>query len=360
MLPVKVLVVDDSSLMRRLISRLLEEDKGIKVVGTAADGLEALQLIKTLKPDVVSLDVEMPKLDGIGTLRRMMVECPTPAVMLSAHTHEGARATMDALSAGAVDFVPKPGTSADLPKMVEDLKTKLKVAARVSLRRVVKTTLPPPPRPKSPVMPPKPSVTTSVRRPQVCGKIDLVVIGCSTGGPAALQQIIPYLPANLPAGGVVVQHIPVGFSKSMAEHLDKKSAISVRHAEEGDEVKPGQVLVAPAGFDLNFRPRGNGATVTLTNQGQPLAPGGFRPSVDWVMKSAAEIYGCRALGVLLTGMGRDGALGMLNIKEQGGPTIAEHESTCVVYGMPKAAVDLGAAKKIVPLPHIAQEIQAVF
>ncbi|AQS59851.1 protein-glutamate methylesterase/protein-glutamine glutaminase [Desulforamulus ferrireducens] len=358
MLQVKVLVVDDSSLMRRLISRLLEEDKSIKVIGTAADGLEALQLIKTLKPDVVSLDVEMPKLDGIATLRRMMVECPTPTVMLSAHTHEGARATMDALSAGAVDFVSKPSTSADLPRMVEDLKSKLKVAARVSLRRVVKTTPPPLPRPKTP-LPPKPA-QTPIRRKQVCGKIDLVVIGCSTGGPAALQQIIPYLPANLPAGVVVVQHIPVGFSKSMAEHLDKKSAITVRHAEEGDEVKPGQVLIAPAGFDLNFRPRGNGAIVTLSNQGQPLAPGGFRPSVDWVMKSAAEVYGCRALGVLLTGMGRDGAQGMLSIKEQGGPTIAEHESTCVVYGMPKAAIDLGAAQKIVPLPQIAQEIQAFF
>lgn len=364
MLPVKVLVVDDSSLMRRLISRLLEEDKDIKVIGTAADGLEALQQIKALRPDVVTLDVEMPKLDGIATLRRMMVECPTPAVMLSAHTHEGARATMNALSAGAVDFVPKPGSSAELPRMVEDLKAKIKIASRVSLRRVVRaTSAPPVPRPITPV---KPAAAAPPQRPvaaprkQVCGKIDLVVIGCSTGGPAALQQIIPYLPANLPAGVVVVQHIPVGFSKSMADHLDKKSVISVRHAEEGDEVKPGQVLVAPAGYDLNFKPRGNSATVTLSNQGQPLAPGGFRPSVDWVMKSAAEVYGCRTLGVLLTGMGRDGAQGMLAIKEQGGPTIAEHESTCVVYGMPKAANDLGAARKMVPLPQIAQEIQAVF
>ncbi|ABO50949.1 response regulator receiver modulated CheB methylesterase [Desulforamulus reducens MI-1] len=367
MLPVKVLVVDDSSLMRRLISRLLEEDKGIKVIGTAADGLEALQQIKALRPDVVTMDVEMPRLDGIATLRRLMVDFPTPAVMLSAHTHEGARATMDALSAGAVDFVAKPTSSAELPRMVEDLKTKVKVAARVSLRRV-RTTLTPPP---APLARPKPATTaapgsakakpqTQVRRQPYCGKIDLVVIGCSTGGPAALQQIIPYLPANLPAGVVVVQHIPVGFSKSMAEHLDKKSAISVRHAAEGDAIKAGQVLVAPAGYDLNFKAKGNGSTVALSNQGAPLAPGGFRPSVDWVMKSAAEVYGCRTLAVLLTGMGRDGARGMLAIKEQGGPTIAEHESTCVVYGMPKAAYDIGAAGKMVPLPQIAQEIQAFF
>lgn len=369
MRPVKVLVVDDSSLMRRLISRLLEEDKDIQVIGTAADGLEALQQIKVLRPDVVTLDVEMPKLDGIATLRRMLVECPTPAVMLSAHTHEGARATMDALSAGAVDFVPKPSSSTELPKMVEDLKTKVKVAARVSLRRIVRPTAPPPPPPRPTLRPtvasttaPKPVTPPPAirKQPQVCGKIDLVVIGCSTGGPAALQQIIPYLPANLPAGVVVVQHIPVGFSKSMAEHLDKKSAIAVRHAEEGDEVKPGQVLIAPAGFDLNFKAKGKGATISLSNFGAALKPGGFRPSVDWVMQSAAEIYGCRTLAVLLTGMGRDGAQGMLAIKQQGGPTIAEHESTCVVYGMPKAAVDLGAAKKIVALPQIAQEIQAVF
>lgn len=365
MRPVKVLVVDDSSLMRRLISRLLEEDKDIQVIGTAADGLEALLQIKALRPDVVTLDVEMPKLDGIATLRRMLVECPTPAVMLSAHTHEGARSTMDALSAGAVDFVAKPSSSAEVPKMVEDLKTKVKVAARVSLRRIVRPT-PPPPRPiqrptASATAVPKPVTPVIPARKQIsCGKIDLVVIGCSTGGPAALQQIIPYLPANLPAGVVVVQHIPVGFSKSMAEHLDKKSAIAVRHAEEGDAIKPGQVLVAPAGFDLNFKPRGNGATITLSNFGAALKPGGFRPSVDWVMKSAAAIYGCRTLGVLLTGMGRDGAQGMLAIREQGGPTVAEHESSCVVYGMPRAAVELGAAKKIVPLPQIAQEIQAVF
>ncbi|GAB6180143.1 chemotaxis response regulator protein-glutamate methylesterase [Desulfotomaculum defluvii] len=359
MLPVKVLVVDDSSLMRRLISRLLEEDKEIQVIGSAADGLEALQQIKVLRPDVVTLDVEMPKLDGIATLRRLMRECPTPAIMLSAHTHEGARATMDALSAGAVDFVAKPSTSAELPKMVEDLKTKVKVAARVSLGRV-RTTLSQTSAKPKPTAPPPVRPVAQTPRQFRCGKIDLVVIGCSTGGPAALQQIIPYLPAHLPAGVVIVQHIPVGFSKSMAEHLDKKSAISVRHAEEGDEIKAGQVLVAPAGFDLNFKAKGNGATVSLTNFGASLKPGGFRPSVDWVMKSAAEVYGCRTMGVLLTGMGRDGAQGMLAIKERGGPTIAEHQSTCVVYGMPKAAADIGAAGKMVPLPQIVQEIQAVF
>lgn len=363
MLPVKVLVVDDSSLMRRLISRLLEEDKDFKVIGTACDGIEAIQQIKTFKPDVVTMDVEMPKLDGIATLRRMMKECPVPAVMLSAHTHEGARATMEALSAGAVDFVPKPTKSAELPAMVEDLKTKLKVAARVSLRRVARPTMAPPPPPPVPArVPPTAHIppVTPFKRQQVCGKIDLVVIGCSTGGPAALQQIIPYLPANLPAGVVIIQHIPVGFSKSMAEHLDKKSNITVRHAEDGDQILPGRVLVSPAGYDLTFKPRGNSSAVSLGNHGQPLPPGGFRPSVDVVMKSAAEVYGCRAMGVLLTGMGRDGAQGMLAIKNQDGPTIAEHQSTCVVYGMPKAAVELGAAKKIVPLTQIAQEIQSVF
>ncbi|RYD06286.1 hypothetical protein N752_05180 [Desulforamulus aquiferis] len=208
------------------------------MVGTAADGIDAIQQIKVLRPDVVTLDVEMPKLDGIATLRRMMVECPVPAVMLSAHTHEGARSTMDALSAGAVDFVAKPSSPSDLPAMVEELKAKLKVASRVSMRRVFKTTNITPPVTQRRTPPPqvKPAATPAKR--QVCNKIDLVVIGCSTGGPAALQQIIPLLPADLPAGVVVVQHIPIGFSKSMAEHLARKSKIEVSHAEEGDEINP--------------------------------------------------------------------------------------------------------------------------
>lgn len=353
MQPVRVLVVDDSSLMRRLITRLLETDKEIKVIGTATDGLDAIDKVKVLRPDAVSMDVEMPKLDGLATLRRVMKEHPVPVIMLSALTTEGARATMEALAAGAVDFVPKPLRSTDINRMTQDLATKLKVAARVSMRKVARPLLIN--RVTAPLSMPAPAGNSTPVKGS--GKTELVVIGSSTGGPAALQHIVPFLPANLKAAVVIVQHIPAGFSKSMAEHLNRKSQIAVKHAEAGDIIRPGQVLVAPAGYEFTFRNNGGNKTVSLDKFGQPIPPGGFRPSVDVVMHSAAQVYADRVMGVLLTGMGRDGSQGLLSIRQMGGRTIAEHESTCVVYGMPKAAVELGAAEKVVPLPQIAAEIQ---
>ncbi|MCL6560674.1 MAG: chemotaxis protein CheB, partial [Firmicutes bacterium] len=189
--------------------------------------------------------------------------------------------------------------------------------------------------------------------------IDIVVIGCSTGGPAALQQVIPALPHNFPVPVVVVQHIPPGFSKHLAEHLDKKSPLKVVHAEHGTRVEPGYVLVAPAGFDLEFR-RGNGhATVSLIQGSGPPPPGGFRPSVDGVMTSAVRLFGEGVLGVVMTGMGRDGAKGMKEIVRHNGCTIAEDESTCVVYGMPKAAIESGAAEFTLPLPRIAHGVMTL-
>jgi len=355
-MPIKVLVVDDSSLMRRLITRLLEEDRNIKVIDTAADGEEALRKIDSLKPDVVTLDVEMPVLDGLATLGRVMRSSPLPVVMLSAHTTEGARATMQALTLGAVDFVAKPTRPGEMEAMVADLKYKVKAAAQASLRR--RTAVLPRPAVKPPEttkVPEETRITRDVSRPGRA-KIEVVVIGSSTGGPAALQQIIPALPADLPAGVVIVQHIPVGFSGPMADHLDRKSKLKVKHASQGDQVAPGLVLVAPAGYDLTFRRGAGSYTVNLDPGRGPVPPGGFRPSVDVVMKSAAEVFRGQAMGVLLTGMGKDGAKGMLAIKKEAGPTVAESESTCVVYGMPRAAVEMGAADKVVPLHEIAGEI----
>lgn len=352
-MPIKILVVDDSSLMRRLITRFLEDDGSIKVIDTAADGEEAIKKVISLKPQVVTLDVEMPVLDGLATLGRLMKMAPVPVIMLSAHTTEGARATMQALALGAVDFVAKPTRPDDMSAMVADLKYKIKAAAQASLRRM-------PAQPLRPVVKPKPVADTKplaapAARP-AGGKFEIVVIGCSTGGPAALQQIIPRLPENLPVGVVIVQHIPVGFSGPLAEHLDRKSKVKVKHAEQGDKIAPGQVLVAPAGYDLTFRGRSGSFTVNLDPGRGPVPPGGFRPSVDVVMKSAAEVIGSRAMGVLLTGMGKDGAQGMLAIKKQGGYTVAEAESTCVVFGMPKAAIDIGGADKVLPLGDFAGEI----
>ncbi|WP_018086501.1 protein-glutamate methylesterase/protein-glutamine glutaminase [Desulfurispora thermophila] len=394
--PINVLVVDDSALMRRLITRFLEEDPQkppIKVLDSAANGQEALEKAVRLRPDVVTLDVEMPVLDGLATLERLMRQHPVPVIMLSAHTTEGAQATIKALALGAVDFVAKPARREDMPQMVNDLRFKVRAASQAVLRwpggrparplavvRPVQTT--------RQAVPPAGAVGISggsggrysagviavshtaaasqpspIGAPEVAagpvrqsGRIQLVVIGSSTGGPAALQQIIPRLPANLGATVVVVQHLPVGFSGPMAEHLDRKSAIKVRHAQQGDQLRPGEVLVAPAGYDLTFRGRPGNVSVFLDPGQGPVPPGGFRPSVDVTMLSAAEVLGNQCMGVLLTGMGRDGALGMQAIFRSGGLTIAEHESTCVVYGMPRAAVELGAANRVLPLPEIAAEI----
>lgn len=475
--PIKVLVVDDSSLIRRLITRMLEAEKDIQVIGQAADGLEAITLIKKLCPQVVTMDVEMPRLDGIGALRRIMKECPVPVIMLSALTTEGARATMDALGEGALDFVPKPRNPDQIGPMLVELTTKIRVAAQVPLaklkeccykapiqpppplvrppkppRVITKTPVidkpsgappvtgkpveppgvstpvtskpvetpvstgtsvgeplatppkvteplvaPPPitskpvtertmvtpvttsspvvhgapvtPRtPKTPVRPPSPppakpvrlatpkKATAPVRTSAPAGMVEVVVIGCSTGGPVALQNIIPRLPADFPVGVVVVQHIPVGFSKSMAEHLNRRSAVEVIHGTNGDEIRPGRVIIAPAGCETHFVRTGGRVTIQLKKCGEPIPPATFRPSVDQVMLAATNVYGGKILGVLLTGMGRDGAQGMLEIRQLGGRTIAQDEASCVVFGMPKAAIDLGAAEKIVPLPKVAQEI----
>lgn len=391
--PINVLVVDDSALMRRLIARFLEEDPQqppIKVLDTAANGQEALEKTLRLRPDVVTLDVEMPVLDGLATLERLMRQHPVPVVMLSAHTTEGAQATIKALSLGAVDFVAKPSRREDMGQMVHDLRFKVRAAAQAVLRRPGWT----PTGTRSlqsgrPVTAPVGGLTgtagSSGKRllagipagtsmaaaartaaagdaglPAVpsrqSGRVQLVVIGSSTGGPAALQQIIPRLPADLGAAVVVVQHLPVGFSGPMAEHLDRKSAIKVRHAEPDELLRPGEVLVAPAGYDLTLRGRPGDVRVVLDPGKGPVPPGGFRPSVDVTMLSAADVLGSQCMGVLLTGMGRDGAQGMQAIYRRGGLTIAEHESTCVVYGMPRAAVELGAAALVLPLPEIAAEI----
>ncbi|MEW5954401.1 MAG: chemotaxis response regulator protein-glutamate methylesterase [Bacillota bacterium] len=342
---IKVLIVDDSVLIRRLIARALEAEKDFKVAGNAANGQEALSLVRSLRPDVVTMDVEMPVMDGLEALRRLMRESPVPVVMLSAHTTEGARVTMEALSAGAVDFVAKPSRSAETGVMMAELVSKLRVAARASVTRL-----------PGPVLRPRPPQTGAAPVPAAGQRADLVVIGSSTGGPSALHKLLPALPKNLRAGVVVVQHIPVGFSGPMAEHLNRNSALAVKHAANGDQVQPGQALVAPAGSDLVFRRSGSGAVIQLLPGASPLPPGSFRPSVDGVMISAAAVYGNRVLGVLLTGMGRDGAAGMSEIKAVRGRTIAEDQSTCVVFGMPKAAIDAGAADIVLPLQKIAEEI----
>ncbi|MTI84046.1 MAG: chemotaxis response regulator protein-glutamate methylesterase [Firmicutes bacterium] len=354
--PIRVLVVDDSALMRIMVSRLLEETGKFKIIATASNGEEGVQKICALKPDAVTMDVEMPKMDGLSALKEVMRRCPLPVIMLSTLTTAGARATMEALAAGAVDFVPKPASPAQVKSVTGQLAEKLSTAVHATIHATPARKVQPkkPPAQKTPEKPlPPPRSRTRV----TSTKANLVVIGSSTGGPAALQSLLPTLPQNFPAAIVVVQHIPAGFSQPMADHLARKCNIKVRHAQHNDPVIPGHILVAPAGYDLDFKASGSHVTVKL-DQGldRPLKPGQFRPSVDWVMSSAASVYGKRAMGVLLTGMGKDGAQGLAILRESGSYTIAEDESTCVVYGMPKAAAELGAAVTVLPLTQIAREI----
>jgi two-component system chemotaxis response regulator CheB len=351
-MPIRILVVDDSSLMRLKIMRFLEQQPDFKVIDTASDGEEAIRKIRELHPDVVTLDVEMPILDGLGTLKRVMNENPVPVVMLSALTTQGARHTMQALALGAVDFVAKPAKIGDMEAMVEDLVEKIRAAAQASIKKQQPDTA----GIIRPGLKSRANDFPTANRSSKPGKIDLLVIGSSTGGPAALQQIIPLLPANLPVGVVIVQHIPVGFSNAMADHLDRRSKLTVKHAEQGDIIRPGLVLVAPASYDLTFKGSPGSYSVNLDMGKEPPKPGSFRPSVDLVMNAAAELMKSQVMGVLLTGMGRDGANGMMAIKEKGGYTVAEAESTCVVFGMPKAAIEMGAVKKVLPLGEIAAEI----
>jgi two-component system, chemotaxis family, protein-glutamate methylesterase/glutaminase len=342
--PIRVLVVDDSPLVRRAIERLLAADPGVTIVGTAADGLEALAKIRDLRPDVVTLDVLMPRLDGLKVLACIMREHPVRVVMLSSLTQEGADATLQALDLGAVDFIDKTAllVKGDPATAGRDLLSKIHTAAAVNPSRlgrreaVAGTTV----------------ETAALLQP---GGADVVVVGASTGGPPALQAVIPALPADLAAGVVVVQHIPAGFTRPLAGRLDAASSLSVRVAEQGDLVRPGEVLVAPGDRHLTFANRGGERVVVLGLEPSDTL---HRPSVDVTMRSAAEQWGRRSAGVLLTGMGADGAWGMWAIRARGGWTLAESEESCVVYGMPRAAVEMGAASEVVPLSKIASRLAA--
>ena len=338
--PLKVLVVDDSAFMRKMICEILERDPELCVVGPARDGADALLKMEALQPDVITLDVEMPVLDGFGTLTEIMRRRPTPVVMLSSLTQRGAEATLRCLELGAVDFVGKPSgsISLDIEKVAADLVRAIKSAAKARVSAS----------PTVPVRPLPAAVPRPVREglPKARGG-GVLVIGSSTGGPRALQALIPALPADLSVPVVIVQHMPAGFTASLAQRLDSASPLEVREAAEGDRLKAGRILVAPGGRHLEFDKDGQ---ARLTDA-PPVH--GVRPSVDVTLASLTCLYGARVTAALLTGMGRDGARGLKAIHALGGETFAEDETTCTVYGMPKAAVELGGVGSLLPLPQIA-------
>jgi two-component system chemotaxis response regulator CheB len=339
---VRVLVVDDSLFMRAAISKTLANGP-FEVVGQAKNGREALDQVAKLQPDVITMDFNMPGMNGAETVRALMQQRPTPVVMFSAHTRQGAKETFDALAAGAVDFVTKPAgeVSVDLSKVSDELTRKLLAAAASRPRAAA-----PPPPPRSPGA--SSSSMTSIPRSTLTGGLPrLCCIAISTGGPAALGELIPALPAELRLAVVVVQHMPAGFTGPLAERLDAASRVAVREAQTGDRPLAGSVLIAPGDRHLEFDDRG----MVLLTDGPPV--NGCRPAADVTMLSAVKIYGRRTVAVVMTGMGKDGAAGALAIKRAEGKTCAQDQHTSVIFGMPKAAIDAGAIDEVVPLADLA-------
>lgn len=339
----RVLVVDDSAFMRVTLTRLLSEDPELQVVGTARDGIDALEKVEALRPDVITLDVEMPRMDGLEFLRQLMMTRPTPVVMLSSLTQEGADTTVEALALGAVDFASKPQRLTTIHQISDDLVAKVKRAARA---RVVQTTSPRRPA----IAEPGPTAISSARAGSRGAWQNLLVIGSSTGGPRALRQVLSGLPADLPTPVLVVQHMPPGFTRSLAANLDQCTPLRVREAAAGDVLERGVALVAPGGYHMTPTREG----VIRLDQGPTV--NGVRPSVDVTLLGTVAVYGGHVLAVVLTGMGRDGLDGAMALKRAGGIVLAEHESTCVVYGMPRSIVEAGLADEVAPIDQMADAI----
>jgi two-component system chemotaxis response regulator CheB len=334
---IRVLIVDDSAFVRKAVARMLGEAADIEVVGAAGDGEEGLEKAHELHPDVVTLDIKMPKLGGLETLERLMAERPVPVLLLSSLTQEGAEVTLRALELGAMDFVDKSSVEPmSMLSLTQELVEKVRALghARVKGHRRGKA-----------------------RRaaPAKEGAAEVVVVAASTGGPSSLQSLISGLPAGLRATILIVQHIPRGFTRSLAERLDARSAIPVREAADGDLIEPGRVFIAPAGIHTRLQRRGARVRVVLDEEPRDAL---HRPSADVLMASAASVFGPRTVGVVLTGMGSDGTEGLRAIQAAGGHTLAESEDTCVIYGMPKAAAAAGVVSRIVPLDRMAEEILA--
>lgn len=342
---VRVLVVDDSAFVRKIVREMLSRSAFLEVVGAARDGEEALRLAEELRPDVVTCDLMMPQLDGVGFVREQMARRPLPILILTA-TPQDAERTMEALEAGAVDFVQKPTALAtqELLGIREELLEKVRAAARAP-----RSSLGRPGAIWTMRNPREPALAPHGRR-----SVDLIVIGVSTGGPQALRHLIPLFSADFPVPIAIVLHMPVGYTRLMAEKLDETCALEVQEAKEGLEFRPGRAILAAAGRHLLVRRTDEGRLVA-TLAVQPLDKL-HRPSVDVLFQSAAEVLGGRVLGVVMTGMGDDGKQGAAWIKAQGGTVLTEAEDTCVIYGMPRAVAEAGLSDAAVPLPDLARAI----
>jgi two-component system chemotaxis response regulator CheB len=336
-------LVDDSAFMRKVLVKMLEPYEDIEVVATAMDGVFALEKLARSKPDVVTLDLEMPRMNGQTTLQRIVNDFRLPVILVSAHTSRGARATFEGLAAGAVDFVTKPERifTSPLESLSSDLARKIRIAAKVKVRKPVERALP---RPTATPAPPGRPAT------------DVVAVAVSTGGPNALSQLMSQIRADFRPGILIVQHMPEGFTAQFAERLSRLAAISVREAEEGDVVSTGLALVAPGGQHMEVV-RTAGKLIVRLTRGDPVR--GHCPSADVLFRSVARRVGARAVGVILTGMGEDGAEGMCEIHAAGGHTVAQDEASSVVFGMPRAAIERGAVDRVLSLSEIGPYLNSM-
>jgi two-component system chemotaxis response regulator CheB len=357
---IRVLVVDDSAIARELLVRGLSRESGIEVVGTAEDAYAARDKIVFLKPDVLTLDVEMPRMNGIAFLKKLLPQYPLPVVIVSGLTVEGSRHALEALDAGAVAVVAKPAASDrdGLAAMLAELAEAVKDAARADVSKMRRGAVLALARARRGARlerkPPAPPIGASGERFEAPGARRIIAIGASTGGTMALNAIIPFFPESMP-GTVVVQHMPPVFTRLFAESLNRISKVEVREAQDGDLVEPGLVLVAPGDFHAKLVSRGGTWKVSCV-PGPKVS--GHRPSVDMLFSSVADVAGDRAVGILLTGMGRDGAEGLLRMRRAGGRCLAQDEASSVVFGMPKEAWELGAAERLVSLDRAVDELLA--
>ena len=375
---IRVLIADDSAFMRKVLADLFKGQSDFEVVGTAVNGQDTIEKVKRFQPDVLTLDVVMPVMDGLEALAIIMEQCPLPVVMISSATQKGTNETIRALALGAVDFVSKAGGAiSKIDTIKDEILAKCRMAAKTHAKKNLAAAKPVAYSPKpttatepatrrievkrrtgyvlgqKPVLNRIPSQTAPVKKVLPATGKKIVAIGTSTGGPQALQAVITRLPGNLPCGVVVVQHMPAGFTKSLAERLNSISEIGVKEAENDEIIRPGQVYIAPGNFHLRIAPVPGGERKIVLSQEPPV--GNHRPAVNVMFDSAAQ-FGRDLVSVIMTGMGADGCEGMKKIKASGGYSIAQDEGSCVVYGMPKAVVDAGLADEIRPLNKIAEAI----
>lgn len=343
--PVRVLVVDDSALMRKLIPQIIESDDSIHVVGTAMDGNFGLKKIEELKPQVITLDLEMPGMGGLDMLKEIMRRYRIPVIVVSSHSTRGASITLKALSLGAFDFVAKPAdVSSRMQEIAQELISKIKAAAQSRGIAIYRE-------PEIPVPSRRGRVKAATGQPPT----KIVAIGISTGGPQSLHYLLAQLPPDFPASIVVVQHMPEGFTDMFAKRLDESCALNVKEAQSGDLLLAGRVLICPGNRHLKVKRMPLGDVVVLSDD---TRVNGHRPSADVMFRSVAEEFGARGVGVIMTGMGEDGAQALGLIKAAGGMTIAQGEQSCIVFGMPKAAIERGHAMRVVELDGLASTLQA--